>query len=491
MRTAALQWMALGCVAIVLTGCLAPGGRPWAGGGDTKAEQNPLVLTIAVAESIPAEAELFMPFVEQASGGSIRLQVDNIAAPGDDDPNYSTKVIQYVAEGKADLGFAAASAFDLAGVTSFRGLLAPFLIDSYGLEDAVLRSSWAQALLDGTRSAGVVGIGYINGIMQRPLGTTRELLDPSDYVGARIGIQEGSVAEMSLGALGAIPVVYPPSDAHGLDGMAIHVNQILIEGFQADARSLIGNVALWPRIGVIFANAKRWDNLTPDQQRMLRTAGRNNREASIAGRAGFIDQILAEACDVGIVMRAAPDATRRALREAVQPVYEELGEDPQTRETIEAIEELKVSLGLSPEALACSAPPASVPPLGTRIDSPIVGTWEASFTREEYRSSPFVRDYLELTLDEWGDLVLTFQSDGRVFFERTNTLGSSLAGGTFSVTRERIAIDWDNGDSPAFNGVKKTHVARWSVFRDTLSFERLEGGELPALYLLRAWSRAR
>jgi TRAP-type C4-dicarboxylate transport system substrate-binding protein len=449
------------------------------------------VLTIAVAYSVPVDAEFFAAFVARASAGSIRLQVDNIAAPGDDDPNHSTRVIQYVAEGKADLGVVEASAFDVAGVTSFRGLLAPFLIDSYGLEDAVLRSSWAQALLGRTRAAGVVGVGYVNGIMQRPLGITRELLEPSDYAGQRIGILEGSVAEMSLRALGAIPVVYPPSNPHGLDGIAIALQDILIGGFQAQSRSLTGNVAFWPRIGVVVANADRFDRLSPEQQSMLRAAGRDNLEASIDGRASFLDQLAAEACDVGIVMRAAPDATRRALREAVQPVYEELGEDPQTRETIEAIEEVKVSLGLSPDALACSAPPASVPPLAPRIDSPIVGTWEASFTREEYRSSPFVRDYLELILDEWGDLVLTFQSDGRVSFERTNTLGSLLASGTYSVTGERIAIDWDSGDSPAFNGVKRTHLGRWSVFRDTLSFERLEGGELPAFYLVRAWSRAR
>ena len=64
-----------------------------------------------------------------------------------------------------------------------------FLSTDYELEEQVLASDWAKELLGGTRSAGVVGVGYIQGPMRRPLGLTRELVELSDYKGARIGIR--------------------------------------------------------------------------------------------------------------------------------------------------------------------------------------------------------------------------------------------------------------------------------------------------------------
>ena len=49
----------------------------------------------------------------------------------------------------------------------------------------MLSSDWGKALLDGTRDAGVVGLGYFQGPMRRPLGMTRDLVELSDYAGAK------------------------------------------------------------------------------------------------------------------------------------------------------------------------------------------------------------------------------------------------------------------------------------------------------------------
>ena len=129
--------------------------------GLTRAGLNKLVLTIVTGESNPEEATWFADAVAEESAGAIEVKIDNTSVPIG--PTYEQDVIKYVAAGKAQLGFSAARAFDSLGATSFVGLHAPFLVDSYELEQQVLASDWAKELLGGTRSTGVVGVGYIRG----------------------------------------------------------------------------------------------------------------------------------------------------------------------------------------------------------------------------------------------------------------------------------------------------------------------------------------
>ena len=149
-------------LSLVMAGCGGNTAAPSAIGNKEGGEgQNRLTLTIVTGEGEAEEAKGYAAAVAKVSGGTIELKVDNTTIqPG---PEYEKQVIEYVAAGKADLGFAAARAFDTVGVKSFVGLHAPFLIDSYALEERVLTTDWAKELLNGTRSAGVAGLGYFQG----------------------------------------------------------------------------------------------------------------------------------------------------------------------------------------------------------------------------------------------------------------------------------------------------------------------------------------
>ena len=238
--------------------------------GLTRAGQNKLVLTIVTGEDNPEEAAWFAKAVAEESAGAIEVKIDNTSVPTS--PTFEQDVIKYVAAGKAQLGFSAARAFDSLGVTGFVGLHAPFLVDSYELEEQILASDWAKELLGGTRSAGVVGVGYIQGPMRQPIGLTRDLVKLSDYNGARIGIRPSSLTEKTMKALGATPVPFTPGDIEGLDGMEAHLS-LIYDAYSADAQSLTGNVIFWSRPGVIFANNTAFDAFTPDQRDILRRAG--------------------------------------------------------------------------------------------------------------------------------------------------------------------------------------------------------------------------
>ena len=284
-------------------------------------------------------------------GGTIEVKIDNTSVSTG--PTYEQDVIKYVAAGKAQLGFSAARAFDSLGATSFVGLHAPFLIDNYELEQQVLASDWATKLLEGTRSTGVVGVGYLQGPMRRPLGLTRELVELADYNGARIGIRKSALTEMTMKALGATAVPFTPGEIDGLDGMEAHLG-LIRDAYADNANSLTGNVIFWSRPGVIFANNALFDALTADQQAILRRAGERALGASVEFIGTNAATLPDELCKQGVKMIDASPGTLMELRNAVQPVYDEIEKDPGTKATIDAIKALKASSKAAPDAVECN-----------------------------------------------------------------------------------------------------------------------------------------
>ena len=487
MTSVRVRFLAIVALSAALAGCATGGGAPAVGQGDTRADQNPIVLTIATGEGTPIEAQGFADAVAEVSNGSIEVRVDNKSVNGEGVPDFETKVIEYVAQGKAELGFVAARAFDTVGVNSFAPLHAPFLIDSYDLEAQVLASAQAQALLGGTRSAGVTGIGYVEGPLRRPLAYAHPLLDLPDYAGARIGIRGSSLTELAMQALGAIPDVFPPGSTTGLDAMEIDLAHIDLGKYDAGADSLTGNIVFWPRPGVIFANAEAFNALTADQRAVLRDAGRRNLEASDGAVRAWEAGGLSQVCRRGMRIAMAPDAALARLREALQPVYDEITSDPGAAAMITAIEQMRESVAAPPDTVECQGPAETPLPSQALIDSPIVGTWQTSFTKEDLQSSPYIYDAGELNDDgNWGDFVLAFTPRGRVTLTDRNSLVFETTSGSYAVDGDDVTLAFDEGENRG-----ETFGARWSVFRDTLTFERTDTDVLPTTYLVRAWTRVR
>lgn len=472
----------LATVALVAAACGTTTLGQNASRGDTRAEQNHLVLTIATGESHPEEATAFAAAVAEVSNGSIEIRVDNESVAVV--PAYETKVIEHVAAGNAQLGFVAARAFDTVGVTSFVGLHAPFLIDSYELQEQVLRSDWGQALLGGTRPAGVIGISYSQGSLRRPLGYTRALLGVADHKGAKIGIRASALTEMTMKALGATPVVFPPGDTTGLDGMEVNIGLISGTKYDVGADSLTGNIVYWPRPGVVFANTAAWEGLTADQQAILREAGQEAFDASVVSNAANAARLPGQLCSRGLNMKTAPEAAVAELRAAVRPVYDEIEKDAGTKATIQAIESLKATINAALDAVRCDVAPATSHPSPVAVDSPIVGTYTMSFTKEELAASPLLYEAGEVNNENWGDFTITFGRDGRVSVTQTNPSASSSTSGTYSVTDDHFVLAYDEGGN-----FGETFSGRWSLFRDTLIIERVGDEELPTPYLIKAWTR--
>jgi TRAP-type C4-dicarboxylate transport system substrate-binding protein len=462
---------ALLLAAFALSGC--SGSSDKAGG---TAARKSIELRLAVGTDT-VELGGFADEVSRLSGGTIRILIVGPWRLGQ--PSFERGVISDVQGGKVDLGAVASRAWDSVGVTSFRALGAPLLIDSYALQEQVLTSPMVGEMLAGLGPTRLVGLGVLPGALRRPLGARRPLLAPSDYEGQRIGLQQSHLATAALRALGATPVPIGAEDpAADLDGVESHVTAIQNTHLDRHARYLTTNVVLWPRPLVIFANGRRMARLNPAQREILRRAVAADLSRETKHLASFERLATATECSQGRMrFVAASPADVSAMRRAAQPVYDALERDPQTHRFVEEIERIRRQIGAPVSAVPrCSR---AAPTQKTAATTPVDGTYDLAVrpgdlptvTRvpEQYGRWQIVLDRGRFRLSEDSDGA-DWAADGRV----------RVSGETMTWTFDD-ALDWGPHGAP--DGVPVAGgdklVFRWR--RSDHSLVLTSQGPLPGL----------
>src|SRR5215208_3709131 len=143
--------VALLTIGMVVTACADAPGR---GVGSQPAS---VVLTLANGND---GHDFLLPFAEAvttASGGTVSLEFVDQAHRGE--VAYESAIVDDVTAGGYDLGWVAPRPWHARGVHTFDALMAPFLIDSYALQRAVLESDLEGQMLAGLAGTGLVGIG--------------------------------------------------------------------------------------------------------------------------------------------------------------------------------------------------------------------------------------------------------------------------------------------------------------------------------------------
>ena len=204
-------------LAVVAAGCGGSGGDKAGGREDTVAKPvapvgKPVTLTLVTVDLLWAEE--FAAAAKRLSGGTIRIE---IRPGGSAIVDYERRLVDKVRAGQADLASVGARAWDRLGVSSFRAIVAPFLVDSLELERRVLESRHAGRMLEGVEPLGLVGLAVLPGGLRRPLGLTRPLVAPRDYAGAAFGVRYGRVAQDTI-ARSERPEGYRIGSLAGLDG---------------------------------------------------------------------------------------------------------------------------------------------------------------------------------------------------------------------------------------------------------------------------------
>ncbi len=355
----------------------------------------------------PAQLQTWADLVEEASDGSLEIEFKNGWRVGQTD--HETGTIADVAAGEADLAWVGARAFDRVGVTDFQALLAPMLVDGHDLQSAVFDQGIPDEMLAGVQAAGVTGIAILPGPMRKVLGISKPFREPQDFRGAVVGMQDSALTQAALEALGATTKAEPSgADLEGLDAYEQQLDSINGNGYVISADYVTGNLDLWPRPLVVFANPEALDALSDAQRSALVRAGEDAvlpaLDTSRAQDAQAADQL----CKQGMALVEADEDQLAALAQAWRPVYDDLAADAQTAAWLDRIEAIKESLATGPDLASCEGTtPAS---RGGVLPN---GTYRATMTLEEVQASCQPGDLgAENLAGVTGDVTLEFDIDG-------------------------------------------------------------------------------
>jgi TRAP-type C4-dicarboxylate transport system substrate-binding protein len=478
-----IRFVSLTVVLVVLAGC-GGSGADKAGGASG---QQPRILTMANAAGDSSEFAPFVSEVARLSGGTIRIQVQNKWRAGQ--AKYETGLINDVRAGKADLGWAASRAWDSVGVMSLRALHAPLLIDSYAVQERVVQSPLVRQMLAGLEPIGLVGLGVLPGPMRKPLGISKPLVAPADYDGLTIGVQQSIVADKTMRALGARPVWFPAmGKIDSFDG--IEQQTAAIEGNRYDTigKHFTANVNLWPRPLVIFTGKKVFDALSPDQRNVLRQAVANAIPAQTAALRRSEREAAGNLCRRSLEFQTASPHDLAALRTAVQPVYDTLAREPQTRKFLAAI-----------AAIGKGVPAESAPPCratgqtdgqAAGGSSPLDGVYRVTTTAKDLRAAGAVAG--DVLPENYGTWTYVFDR-GRFAFTQEDEQACTWGYGTFAVKGNQVEWRFTDGGGTApnnaFNKPGELFLFGWSLYRETLTLTPVPGAIAPENFRIKPWQR--
>ena len=317
------------------------GGRRVRGGSGKGSASEPLVLRLANAHgtNLP-ELDWFAEEVAKASSGALRIEfLNHWTRP--DNLREETATAFDVTREYADLGWAGTRAFGCLGVRSLDPLQAPLLLADYASVHAVCRDELMKELLEPLKQLSLIGLAVLPGALRKPFAFTRRLVDPRDYEGAKLRIHESLVAEKTYSALGAEAVLVPVEGMFGrpdlvVDGLDIQVEALAGWGFSG---SIAYNVNLWPRTLALVASRKTFLWLGAAERALLLAAADRTLQRAL-DHLNDQEQRDLDALPARVNVVLATDEQLLRMREQVEPVYEDLRRDPETRDGLRRVEAL-------------------------------------------------------------------------------------------------------------------------------------------------------
>ncbi len=461
-------------VTLALAGCGAQAGSKAGGPGP------PVVLRMATVNGEPGVMPQVDPYLvnraAKLSAGNV--QIDIAYHVGENVPGGEQQVVRGVAAGRYDLGVVGTRVFDTLGVNSFQALTAPMLIDSYPLERAVIGSGIPAQMMQSLDKLNVTGLGVLADGLRKPIAVRKPLLGPADWRGITFAAFRSREASEAIRALGATP-----SDVSGTR-LDQGLGSGTVEGFEKNlliyrmhldlwkpVRYVAANVNLWPQTLAIIGNPALLARLTSQQRAWLTEAVRD----AAARSTGLIDgdaRLLPGLCASGTRFADASHADVLSLQNAFAPVYAQVERDPQTRQFITEINRLKQHTPPGPALVipgGCAGPPSGNRSMGrgtkTTQVTPLDGVWEVSYTRAEFAAAH--ADPSEVVPENYGSFTLTLHR-GDFSFTRPGARPGPQTSGTYVV----------RGNTIAFYQGQEIWKYKWSVYRQTLTFQKL-GGQAP------------
>jgi C4-dicarboxylate-binding protein DctP len=279
-----------------------------------------------VAEETPKglAANRFKVLVEERSGGRIGVQVfPNAQLYGDLDEMQALQL------GAVDLVAPSLSKFGRIGLPEFELFDLPFLFEDLDAVRRVTQGSLGNKLLARLQNQGLMGLGFFdNGFKQ--MSANRPLLEPKDFVGLRMRVQASHVIAAQMRALGARPVTLNFSETRqALATGVVDGTENPVSNFWTQAMHEVQSDLSLTDHGylgyAVVTNQHLWQSLNNPDREIISQA---MREALAFGNqiADWQNDRALESLRQLAATRIhhLNDGQRARMRQAVQPVYQQL-----------------------------------------------------------------------------------------------------------------------------------------------------------------------
>ncbi len=279
-----------------------------------------------VAEETPKglAANRFKVLVEQRTGGRIAVQVyPNAQLYGDLDEMQALQL------GAVDLVAPSLSKFGRIGLPEFELFDLPFLFENLNAVRRVTQGNLGNKLLTGLQRQGLVGLGFFdNGFKQ--MSANRPLLEPIDFVGLRMRVQASRVIAAQMRALGARPVTLAFSETRQAlaTGVVDGTENPVSNFWTQEMHEVQSDLSLTDHgyLGyAVVTNQHLWQSLNNPDREIINQALQEALTFANQIADAQNDRALGLLRQLGTTrIHALHDSQRAHMRQAVQPVYQQL-----------------------------------------------------------------------------------------------------------------------------------------------------------------------
>jgi hypothetical protein len=290
-------------------------------------------------------------------------------------------------------------------------------------------------MLAGMNQEGLVGLGILPGSMRRVVGLNGAFTTVKAFEGQQIAIYDSALTEETLTALGATARAYPAGgDLKEYDAVELNLAPVRSFGYAPVVDSIAANVNLWPRPGVLLINKAKFEELSPEDQQILRTATDGLRAGSLEDLGAEDQEALKMLCKTDIRFPVAKPADLRALEAAVSSVHQGLRADPDTARWIDEIAGLKVAVAAPPEVAVCDASKQSSQAAAGIPD----GTYTRTITQADLDQLGITGKADDGGVYPLGEWTLVFDNG---LITKSSSDPTDVATYTYSIFRDRIHVE--------------------------------------------------
>lgn len=269
--------------------------------------------------------ERFKALVAERSGGRMVVEVyPGSSLYGDRDE------MQALQAGAVEMLAPSLSKFGRVGFPEFELFDLPYLFNNLQDVHRITDGPLGARLLKGLQRQGMVGLGFLdNGF--KHMSANRPLIKAEDFKGLRMRVQTSRVIAAQMRALGAFPVPLPFGStrqalASGVvDGTENPLSNFWTQGMHRQQSDLSLTEHAYLGYAVV-AGERFWRSLSSADQRLLQTAMNDALRYGNEIADSQNSNSLAALRQAGTTAVHEPTKIQRALlREAVQPVHQQLG----------------------------------------------------------------------------------------------------------------------------------------------------------------------